>query len=137
MGTDLNRKGYQKMIDEDIEELENYLPKHSLEKKHIIEVLKWSVVQLYGVEKKAVGVIAFDGDDFRSWVRIHEDIGENFQSTHKKMVYDKTIYYRIVSLNDSCSLTLDSYVETPHAQENPNYEVLIECVRPTIRSKKL
>ena len=135
MGTDLNRKGYQQVIDEDIEELEKYMPKHSLEKKHIIEVLRWSVTQLYGVEKKVVGVVAFDGDDFRSWVRIHEDIGENLNSTMRKMVYDKAVYYRITSIRDICSLTLDSYVETPYAPENPDYDRIIEAIRPNIRSK--
>lgn len=46
MGT-LNKQAYQKLIQEDIEELEKYMPEHSLEKKHIIDVLKWSVRNLY------------------------------------------------------------------------------------------
>lgn len=48
MGTTLNRIAYQRMIDENIIELEKYMPEHSLEKKHTIEVLKWSVRQIYG-----------------------------------------------------------------------------------------
>lgn len=47
MGTTLNKDGYQKLIDGDIEELEKHMPEHSLEKKHIIEVLKWSVDAIY------------------------------------------------------------------------------------------
>jgi hypothetical protein len=45
--TDLNRKAYQDLIDEDIEYIEKYFPKHSLEKMHIIEILKWSVKEIY------------------------------------------------------------------------------------------
>lgn len=51
MGTQLDRKSYQKLIDEDIAELEKHMPLHSLEKKHAIEVLKWSVDQIYGKPK--------------------------------------------------------------------------------------
>lgn len=47
MGTKLNEKAYQKLIDENIEALEKYMPEHSLEKKHTIDVLKWSVKQIY------------------------------------------------------------------------------------------
>lgn len=46
MGTTLNRASYQKMIDEDIEELKKSIP-NSLERKHIIQVLEWSVTELY------------------------------------------------------------------------------------------
>mgnify|MGYP001603303195 CR=1 FL=1 len=46
MGT-LNKRAYEKLIQEDIEELEKYMPEHSLEKKHIIDVLKWSSQTLY------------------------------------------------------------------------------------------
>jgi hypothetical protein len=47
MGTTLNKKAYTKLIDENIEELEKYMPEHSLEKRHIIDVLKWSIKTLY------------------------------------------------------------------------------------------
>jgi hypothetical protein len=47
MGGMLNKDGYQKLIDGDIEALEKHMPEHSLEKKHIIEVLKWSVEKIY------------------------------------------------------------------------------------------
>lgn len=43
----LNEHAYQKLIDENIEALNKYMPEHSLEKKHTIEVLKWSVQQIY------------------------------------------------------------------------------------------
>ena len=50
MGTTLNKKFYTQLIDEDIEELEKYMPKHSLEKSHIIDVLKWSIREIYKCE---------------------------------------------------------------------------------------
>ena len=40
MGTTVNSKTYINMINEDIEELEKYMPEHSLEKEHIKQVLK-------------------------------------------------------------------------------------------------
>jgi hypothetical protein len=54
MGIQLDENAYQKLIDENIEALNKYMPEHSLEKKHTIEVLKWSVQQIYHrpLEKK-------------------------------------------------------------------------------------
>jgi hypothetical protein len=46
MGTTLNRDGYQKLIDEDIEWLEK-MPR-TLSRDHAIAVLKYSVFLLYG-----------------------------------------------------------------------------------------
>ena len=48
MGTNLNREAYQNLIDENIQELNKFMPEHSLEKKHIIDVLNWSVRKIYG-----------------------------------------------------------------------------------------
>ncbi len=39
----LNRLAYRKLIDENITELEKYMPEHSLEKKHTIDVLNDSI----------------------------------------------------------------------------------------------
>ena len=47
MGIQLNEQAYQKLIDENIKALEKYMPEFSLEKRHTIEVLKWSVQQIY------------------------------------------------------------------------------------------
>lgn len=47
MATNVNERTYKRMIKEDIEALEKDMPKHSLEKKHIIHVLEWSIKQLY------------------------------------------------------------------------------------------
>ena len=47
MGIQLDEHSYQKLIDENIDALNKHMPEHSLEKKHIIEVLKWSVQQIY------------------------------------------------------------------------------------------
>lgn len=43
----VNKETYQEFIDEDIQYIEKYFPKESLNKRHIIEVLQWSVNQLY------------------------------------------------------------------------------------------
>lgn len=51
MGIQLNEQAYQKLIDEDIEALEKNMPVYSLEKRHIIKVLKWSVEQIYHKNK--------------------------------------------------------------------------------------
>ncbi len=47
MGTTLNKNTYAKLIDENIVEMEKYMPEYSLEKKHAIEVLRWSINALY------------------------------------------------------------------------------------------
>ena len=47
MGTTLNRKAYARLIEENIAEIEKYMP-DSLERQHTIEVLRWSVVLEYG-----------------------------------------------------------------------------------------
>lgn len=47
MSVKLNKEAYQKLIDEDIQALERYMPKHSIDKDHIIEVLQWSVKKMY------------------------------------------------------------------------------------------
>lgn len=57
MGTTLNKKAYQRLIDENIEALEKHMPEHSLEKKHTIEVLKWSVVEIYEQSQKTKSIV--------------------------------------------------------------------------------
>lgn len=47
MEIQLDEHAYQKLIDKNIEALNKYMPEHSLEKKHTIEVLKWSVDEIY------------------------------------------------------------------------------------------
>lgn len=49
--SNLNEFAYQQMIDEDIEAVKKYFPKHSLEKDHIIRVLEWSVKENYNHPK--------------------------------------------------------------------------------------
>lgn len=138
MGTDLNEKGYQQLIDENIAELEKYMPEHSLEKKHIIEVLKWSVRQLYHggrVEKKIVGMIATSLDDFRSEVRFIEDQGENLESTMRKMVYDKTIYYPIYRVCDSRAMVYDKLLATEEAVRRKDFDELLSIVRLNVKNQ--
>ncbi len=50
MPTNLNKQAYEKLIEENISELEKHMPEHSLEKKHIIDVLNWSIRALYPLE---------------------------------------------------------------------------------------
>lgn len=47
MSIQLNKKAYEQLIKEDIDELNKYMPGHSLCKNHIIDILKWSVNQIY------------------------------------------------------------------------------------------
>jgi len=47
MGTKLNKETYKKLIKEDMESVEKYFPEHSLEKKHILEVLRSSIECYY------------------------------------------------------------------------------------------
>lgn len=47
MGIQLDKKAYQKLIDEDVKALEKYMPEHSLEKRHVIAVLEWSIKEIY------------------------------------------------------------------------------------------
>lgn len=55
--TSLNKAGYQQLIDGNIKAIEKHMPKHSLEKSHIIEVLKWNVDKMYYQKScKDVGV---------------------------------------------------------------------------------
>ena len=44
----LNKESYQQLINENIEVLNKHMPKHSLEKKYTIEILIWSIDQIYG-----------------------------------------------------------------------------------------
>ena len=47
MGTTLNKEYFTKLIEENIAELEKYMPEHSLEKKHTIDVLRESIRMHY------------------------------------------------------------------------------------------
>jgi hypothetical protein len=47
MGTQLDKKSYEKLILENIKAIEKYMPKYSLEKNHTIKVLEWSIDNLY------------------------------------------------------------------------------------------
>ena len=47
MTIQLNKQAYQQLIDQDIEELNKFMPEHSLERKHIVDVLNWSVDKIY------------------------------------------------------------------------------------------
>ena len=39
----LNKQAYQQLIQEDIDVLNKYLPEHSLEKRHVIDILNESI----------------------------------------------------------------------------------------------
>lgn len=46
--TRLNREGYVKLIEEDIAEMNKHMAEMSLERRHIEDVLRWSITALYG-----------------------------------------------------------------------------------------
>ena len=55
MGFMMNREAYQKLVDEDIEWLDKIMTEHdphSLEGKHIREIVKSSVDMIYGKNKR-------------------------------------------------------------------------------------
>lgn len=54
MEIQLNKITYQKVIDKNIKVLNKYMPKYSLEKKHIIDVLTWSIQQIYDTKNKEI-----------------------------------------------------------------------------------
>jgi hypothetical protein len=45
-----NKIGYSRLIEQDIEELNKAMGEHSLERKHIVDVLKWSINILYPID---------------------------------------------------------------------------------------
>jgi hypothetical protein len=51
MGIKIDEDYYHKLIDEDIKALNEYLPKYSVEKNHIMNILRWSISALYPIEK--------------------------------------------------------------------------------------
>ena len=53
MGT-INKEAYAKLIEEDIAEMEKYMPKYSLGKRHAIEVLRYSINVLYEADEVLV-----------------------------------------------------------------------------------
>ena len=48
MSIQLNRNSYEKIIAENIKAIQKNMPEYSLEKQHTIDVLKWSIDQIYG-----------------------------------------------------------------------------------------
>jgi hypothetical protein len=60
MPTQLNKHTYQKLIDQDIKELEKYMPNNSLEKNHIIDILKWSVNEIYNKQHSYIEPLVLD-----------------------------------------------------------------------------
>lgn len=50
MGIPINERAYRKLIDEDIAAIEKNMT-DSLEREHIIDVLKWSIDQIYGAKE--------------------------------------------------------------------------------------
>ena len=47
MSVQLNKDAYSKLIQEDIEAINKHMSVHSLERKHIVAVLEWSIDQIY------------------------------------------------------------------------------------------
>lgn len=53
MSFKLNKTAYEKLIQEDINELNHVLPEYSLIRRHIVEVLNWSVKSEYPDDQKS------------------------------------------------------------------------------------
>lgn len=47
----LSEKDYREIIEQDIAALEKAIPEDTLEKHHIITVLRWSILELYAVHQ--------------------------------------------------------------------------------------
>jgi hypothetical protein len=69
MSVQLDEHAYQRLIDENIIALEKYMPEHSLEKKHTIEVLKWSVNEIYHNTK--LDVSKMEANDVSKIVKLY------------------------------------------------------------------
>lgn len=63
MGT-INKKAYCELIEQDLAVLNKHMPESSLEKTHIIEVLNWSIKQLYGEPEKPIEGIFLLGEKY-------------------------------------------------------------------------
>lgn len=45
---DINERAYRELIDQNIEELNKYMPESSLERRHIIDIMEHSIFLYYG-----------------------------------------------------------------------------------------
>lgn len=80
MGTTMNKKTYAKLIEENIAEMEKYMPEHSLEKQHAIDVLRHSIDAIY--EGKGLLVKLNKADDEQS-LPSDEEIKKEFERREK------------------------------------------------------
>ncbi len=135
MSIQLNRESYQKLIDEDIQALNSYMPEHSLERKHIVEVLKWSINQIYGTQRKVIAVISYDVQDFLNWRKENIDDSSISRDTQRRITVNNKIYYCISRPEHLCSLDIDEVIETESAKSNKHYDKIIEYIKPIIKSK--
>jgi len=63
MGTKMNQETYAKLIEEDIAEMEKWMPKYSLKKRHAIEVLRYSINAFYEEDGNLVNLNKSDDSD--------------------------------------------------------------------------
>lgn len=76
MGTTLNKKAYEDLIMGDIAALEKHMPAFSLEKKHIIEVLKWSISTIY--DKNVSPEYIPDAMDFFKEIELERQLAKDY-----------------------------------------------------------
>jgi len=81
---------------------------------------------------KTIAVITANIEDFKNWKKennIHGNIIDDFN----KVITDETIYHRISTLCDMCSLTVDEVIATEKAKHCEIFETLIKesnrCLR--------
>jgi len=85
-----------------------------------------------GKAHKNIAVIALNRSDFNLWKFNSFSYFEN--SSCGKFSNSNCTYYCIINPNDLCSYTFDGFIETEHAKENPNYDKIIEIIKPTLKS---
>lgn len=88
------------------------------------------------MNKKVIGVISCDDNDFTSQVKFI--VVYDHYITHlskKKIETNDTIYYSIISPLDICGISFDSVIFTQKAIFNPELIKIIETIRPCIVKK--
>lgn len=90
--TKLNEKAYQNLIDGDKKELERWIPSVSIIKHHIIEVLDWSVREIYHsndkIKVESDGVTKMvEPKDWDKWLKLALPLNEWSQDDSEYLIY--------------------------------------------------
>ncbi len=128
MGTQLNEKYYTKLIDENIAALEKHMPQHSLEKKHTIEVLKWSIKELYHKqsskekpEQEYAERSLLSEEKFMEIVHKNQTASINSRDWALETRFDfKVIYSQILNLVPTIGVSKEAIKQAYQKWENDN-----------------